>query len=374
MKKIVVLLISIILFSCNKEDDNCKPETEAEVVYDGYAVLLTQEEVDEFSAAGYTKITGGLTIGQNSEAKSPIKDLSGLSKLNSIGGWLTIANNPVLLNLEGLEGLKRVEGNVHIIDNNSLSTMKGLDNLMMISISLKISKNSKLKNLDGLESLIVIGQDLELLHNYELDNVMGLSGLSSIGGKMYFSMNSSLSTLHGLNNLIHIGDKLEILNNSDGSLTSISGLRNLTTDLLEIEIIGTELSDFDGLNSLTSVSSLNIQNNSKLKSFNGLNGIFQIRNNFTIHNCAIKNLHGLERLNAVHGIITIQYNSNLENIDALANFTGTFTNKVNINNNPALNDFCGLNLLSNNFNGEFIIVDNAYNPSIADIIDGNCSQ
>lgn len=244
--------------------DNINPGIEVEKIYEGYVTLLSQEEVDEFSSEGYTKIIGGLII--------------------------------------------------------------------------------------------------------------GLSALSSIGGELEFRLNSSLSNLDGLMNLIHIGDKLKILNNGDGSLTSIAGLRNLGSELLEIEIIGTELSDFNGLNNLMTVYSLNIQNNIKLNSFYGLNGIFYLRNDLTIHNCAMESLDGLENLSWIAGNIVIQNNYKLRNVDALVNVETPYYHDININSNPVLNDFCGLKPLLNDFNGELIIVDNAYNPSLEDIMTGNCSQ
>lgn len=220
MKKLIVLLISITLFSCNKVDDNYSPEIEVEKIYEGYVNLLSQEEVYEFSSSGYTKIIGGLIIGPYNENQtdSTIKELLGLSKLNSIEGYLSITNN---LSLSSLDGLANIE---------------------------------------------------------------------------------------------------------------------------------------------------------ELKSFDGLNGIFHVRNNVKIHNCAIENLSGLEKLSWVDGNIKIKYNFNLRNIDALVNVKAHNADNININNNPVLNDFCGLIPLLNDFNGDLIIVANAYNPSIEDIIDGNCSQ
>ena len=399
MKKLLILLILISFFSCNKGDDNPIEEiVELEKIYEGYVNLSNQEEVDEFSFFGYTKIIGGIMIGTFSEGDSTIKDLSGLSTLNFIEGYLSISNNlaissleglsniedeieslqiinnPALRNLEGLEGITRVEGYIQIQNNDSLITLKGLDNIMIISKTLEISNNYKLKNLNGLGGLIIIGEHLRLDYNYELESVNGLNRLSSIGGEMEFRLNSSLSNLDGLINLIHIGDKLRISNNSDGSLTSIIGLRNLNSDLLEIEIIGTELSDFNGLNALSKVYSLNIQNNSKLVSLYGLNGIYHVRNDVKIHNCGIETLEGLEHLSWVAGNIKIQYNFNLRNLDALANVKAPYADNININNNVVLTDFCGLIPLLNDFSGEFIILDNAYNPSIEDVKGGNCSQ
>ena len=142
-------------------------------VIEGDVVLSSQDEVDSFSAA---YITGNLT---NSGAD--IVDLTSLSLLDSVGGYLSIYDNDVLTNLDGLSNLTFVGGSLnlgfdvpggrtgsYIQGNNSLSTLNGLSNLSTVGVNLNIKGNKVLTNLDGLHGLVSVGGDLVIAGNVKL--------------------------------------------------------------------------------------------------------------------------------------------------------------------------------------------------------------
>ena len=61
------------------------------VIFSGDVELLTQQEVDDFGTYNYTHITGNLRIGKWGFPNSSVVNLSSLSSLSSIGGYLNIS-------------------------------------------------------------------------------------------------------------------------------------------------------------------------------------------------------------------------------------------------------------------------------------------
>lgn len=427
MKKILLLLISVTFFSCSKDESETKKVESVEKpipekVFDGYVRLTSQAEVDAFVEKRYTKINGGLLIGfDNTTSSSNITDISGLKMLSSaqylyIGnntlltnldalfnikeltdGYLVIKNNAKLENIKGLKNLTQIKGRIEIGDNpalvsleglegirelsdaliiygNNIETLKGLGNLEKIGKNLEITYSQKLKNLNGLEKLASIGDSFYLWHNDVITNIDALKALKSIGGSTLFRLNKSLVNLDGFINLTSIGKEFSITNNSDGALISISGLKNLKSNGLVIQIIGTELKDFTGLNAMTSAYSLNIQNNSKLKDLTGLDNITAVTAALNIHNCNFETLKGLNNIKSIGGNLYIGNSANLVTIDALQN-VASVGGYIKVEGNKSLTSFCGLKvLLEKGLNTDFRVENNLYNPTIQDITGNNCSK
>src|SRR5690606_37323692 len=205
----------------------------------GDVILNSQTEVDAF-ATNYpncTEISGSLQI-----SGSDITDLSPLSNLTSVGGYLQINDNSNLTNLDGLSNLTSVGGNLYISANSSLTNLYGLNNLTSVGVNLYIVSNSNLTSLDGLSNLTSVGGHLTINNNSSLTNLDGLNNLTSVGGHLTINSNSSLTNLDGLSNLTSVGGYLYIQSNS--SLTDISGLQNIDpASILEAYGVGLYIVD-----------------------------------------------------------------------------------------------------------------------------------
>src|SRR5690606_37000947 len=216
----------------------------------GDVILNSQTEVDDF-ATNYpncTEISGSLKINGND-----ITDLSPLSNLTSVGGYLQINDNSNLTNLDGLSNLTSVGGNLFISANSSLTNLDGLSNLTSVGVHLYINSNSNLTSLDGLSNLTSVGGHLTINNNSSLTNLDGLNNLTSVGGHLTINSNSSLTNLDGLSNLTSVGGYLYIQSNS--SLTDISGLQNIDpASILEAYGVGLYIVDN------TSLSVCNLEN------------------------------------------------------------------------------------------------------------------
>ncbi len=310
-------------------------------IFNGDLTISSQNQLEEFGALGYTTFIGNLRIGGYQNG-SDINSLLPLINLESVIGILEISHNDSLLSLNGLNNLEISSLGIRIRSNPSLTEITSLSNLVSIG-DLSITNNSSLASLDGLESLSSINQ-LSLSSNAELSSINGLTSLTSL---YYLNINNcpNLTSIAPFSNL----ESLNIvwLYQLDG-LTSLEGIHQLTNiDFIRISDIDA-LTDLSDLSNLTAVNILNIAGNDGLLS-----------------------LDGLENLISASGIII--------GVDIQTDVFVDFPN-------PNLTDFCALENLF--INGTYIesptnlqfpidgvtIENNAYNPTVQDIINGNCSQ
>ena len=133
------------------------------------------------------------------------------------------------------------------------------------------------------------------------------------------------------------------------------GLLNYTTITGSLTISDPEneqhITNLDPLISLTHIDgNLNINNNPHLTDLSGLNNLTKIGSI------------------AGAGKLYIQNNLSLTHLNGLENLTSSYGTSE-ISNNESLVNFCGLI----NFTSNLTIYDNAYNPTLEDIQNGNCS-
>ncbi|MFV0573207.1 MAG: hypothetical protein ACK5M1_12380 [Xanthomarina gelatinilytica] len=173
------------------------------------------------------------------------------------------------------------------------------------------------------------------------------------------------------------------------------------TEALYIEynsMFGSPITSLLPLINLTKIGYLDIKNNYQLTSLEGLNNLEIVDTSFFLYaNTSLTNLNGLNNLISVEGTFHIGYNSNLENLDGLNNLInvqGDFSifqnwalvnidgliglrnvsEDLSVSNNYELFNLCGITTLieNNGILGEYQVGANGYNPTIQDILDGNC--
>lgn len=290
-------------------------------VFDGSVRLTTQQQVDEFGAQAYNKITG--SIGIQTEY-GPIADIVDLSPLGD---------------------LMEVENSFQIFET-SLESLEGLGNLRKIGGDLLITYNRKLETLRGLESLDIIHGKLSLFFNPLLENTQPMRNVSSIG-EIYISKCESLTTISLLYDALSV-DHVYIYDNK--SLEKIEGFENILEIKYDLELSYNPL--------LSEIPSFN-----DLNTING--GLYLIQNYF-------EDL-GFLNLQSVTYSVEIMGNKPLKTIEGFHNLKAV-GREFFIWNNHQLSDFCNFSTLVNE--GEvgsmFIISGNAYNPSFEDIQEGNC--
>lgn len=173
---------------------------------------------------------------------------------------------------------------------------------------------SSISNLDSLYVIASIGGNLELNKNSSLTSISGLSNLTTVEGRINLWENN-LTDLTGLNSLETIGKGLAITNMA--SLTSLSGLDNLTSIGSGLQItMNFELESLSGLENLISVgeSSLIIRENTKLIDITGIENIeagtidlLQIKYNSVLAECDVQSV--CDYLAAPNGTVDINDNA-----------------------------------------------------------------
>jgi hypothetical protein len=347
-------------------------------IYEGNIYLTTQTEVNNFGINNYCEVTEALTIGSTPIGSTdPVVNLSPLNSIQKVK-FLSIQFTQVLEDLDGLENLQVVTERIAIYENLELKNIDGLINVTSPLNDVAIERNEKLETIDGLSSLNSLIElnnrppTMFVMNNDLLNNIDGLNGINSMeGGALFIWYNPLITNIDALSNIPGTIDELAFFGND--SLSNLDGLSHLET------ITGT----------------LSIVVSSSLTNLSGLNNLTSVGGGLTLSFVPLTTLEGLGNLNSIQGGLKLTQNSFLTNIDALTSLTTigsleieqigatnldgfinlvTIDGDLEITRNNFLADFCGLEAaIINGIGGEYIVNLNAYNPTIQDIIDGNCS-
>jgi len=324
-----------------------------------------------------------------------IDALQGITECTSI----KLLANYKLTNIDGLSGIKNISHFISFSHNSSLSNLDGFENLEKVGLGydtiqnvISINENELLTNIDGLfRNMSYVNGDIAINNSYSLTEVNATSLQEDfiIAGDLTFGFGCNIKTINGFNNLseVHslhiIGDNAKV--NGFNNISTINGYLNFQN-----------LTEITGFNKLVEVkASLNLHT---VNDFTGLSSLTKIDGDFSINNTLVYNIDVLSSLSSIGGILYIGNNSNLqningltgvnqikslniynndliENIDGLSSIT-SISDDINIEENASLSDFCGLDQLIRveGYNGGYNINRNAYNPSLQNMIDGNCSQ
>ncbi|TCK68768.1 leucine rich repeat (LRR) protein [Winogradskyella wandonensis] len=228
--------------------------------------------------------------------------------------------------------------------------------------------NNQVSNINNLAPLSSINSVTGFLtiRQTELINLQGLENITVLNVGLSLFNNDSLSSLNGLNNLTTIGGQFNLRNNNSlNSLETLSSLQNISSFTLENS---PNITSLEGLNQVTNYDWFRISNNDGLTDLSALINVTEIGALFIAGNDSLESLNGLDNV--------------IENIGMFIGRDLDFDIFVDLGNS-VLTDFCALQNLF--VNGNFVsiqtspfngihISNNQYNPSIQDIIDGNCSQ
>jgi len=279
-----------------------------------------------------------------------LQNLTGLDSLRVINENLGLYGNDALQNLIGLESLDTIRGTLGIggsysLGNAYLENLTGLENLDFIGGSLVISGvdtydapdytgNQRLKSIAALSDLNFIGESITITYNSQLnlcntqgicdhlqndgaaqifDNAPNCNSPAEVEIACMFPVECSTDIIFyfqeqiddfAINNpeCTEILGNLQIAEASNGSITSLSGLSQITS-------IGGDLS---------------IYNNYILTSLEGLDNLSSIGEDLYIYNNdALTSLEGLENINSILGGLTIRDNDNLSlcgNVPSICNY------------------------------------------------------
>lgn len=322
--KLYFILLIFLALSC---DDNIESNPTCDNgAHLGNVTLKTQQEVDDFGAMCYSSIHGNLKIYSDTE----IDNISALLSLTEVTG-LTSIDVPLLSSLDGLQNLERLGHHFTLRGLDNVETLHELSNLQHAEMSIQLIELPLIQNLQGLENL-----------TYSKSiRIMDCPSLTS----------------------------MDALNNIENSIWSRVDLYNCP--LIE---------SLEVFQRIEYIGNITINGMDGLQSLQGFNNISEAHNISIKANKNLITLSGLDKLTNTR-FLSIQSNNSLENLNGLENLTTTSyvdigRSQYNTNNgNPILSNFCALqNLFGYGTYNNVYIENNAFNPSIPNITQGNCSQ
>jgi hypothetical protein len=178
------------------------------------------------------------------------------------------------------------------------------------------------------------------INNFQINypNCTQIEGLVQIIG-------SDITNLNGLNVLTSVGGGLFI--KSCHNLSSLTGLHNITSIGMLLYLYDNEsLTSLTGLDNLTSVMDIQICWCSSLTSLTGLGSLSSFTGNFYItNNPALTSLTGLNSLTHIGGSLTIWSCGHLTSLAGLESLTiiGSSGGNLDLYTNDSLIDLTGLN-------------------------------
>ena len=249
-----------------------------------------------------------------------------------IGGDLTL-NGADINNLDSLFSIEKIDGGLKVF-SSSLTNFEGLNNLDTINGPLTIQGGQSIVNCQGLESVKKIGtpSSSSSISSNGLVDFSGLDSVTIIEGSVNISDCQNLTSFQGLGSVTSIG-QLDILDCFN--LNSMQGL-NSVQSIEFFSLINTDISNFEGMESLQTVSTFNVSDLASLINLNGLSSLSSV-DFFYIDDCvAMTSLDGLENLNAVNGNFAFRRNNMLSDVSALENADLSGLNVLLIYDNPVL--------------------------------------
>lgn len=248
----------------------------------------------------------------------------------------------------GSNNYTHIYGNVRLLDQ--VTDLSPLSSIIEVHGQLVIGEITNLLDLNGLNNLALV-RDLHIRDNLVLTNLDDLESLTILTGHFLLSSNNKLTNIEGLGNVVSIEGYIWIRHNN--TLPNINGLENITSvnDILYIE------------------------SNPLLENIHGLSNLETINGNLRIYyNDILANLNGLSALTIVDGYFHFEGSDAITNLDPLSNLVNV-SGYMSFKENPQLVDFCGVTplLTGDGLGGSFGAINNGYNPTKQDIINGNCS-
>lgn len=208
-----------------------------------------------------------------------------------------------------------------------------------------------------------------------ITNLNGLNMVNSIGQSLDLSYNDVLTSLNGLDNLTSLKN-LSIENNN--LLTNLTGLEGLDSIEGFFGITGNSaLTNLTGLDNLRYIGGhLVIEFNGALTSLTGLNNLTSIGSLFQLYgNDALTSLTGLEGLTFIGGSLHIYHNNALLNLSGPDNVDGSSIAALYIMNNSSLSSCaaqCICDFFANPQHGDYEIVQNSPGCNSPEEVEAAC--
>lgn len=298
----------------------------------------SQAEIDSFQTdyGPCDRLTGDLAV----EGVQDATNLDGLDGLETVVGYIMLANNPQLVDTRGLFFLREVGGFFKIDANPLLEEFFG-GNLVAVG-SLILSNNESLYRFTGLDTLTAAGE-VYVTGNPAMWSLGGFYGLRA-ADRLSLVQNPLINHLEGLGNLAAVG-YLTIME-MDG-LTSLNGLWSLQAAGSIYIAENMNLTSLEGLRNVMDVSYIHIESNPALQDLFGLATLLTSPTYpprlILLNNASLQDINTFENLGSMNQIL-IRGNPSLRELDDFPNLTRIEDSLV-LDGNTGLESILGLSRL-----------------------------
>lgn len=346
-KKYIALIAFVCMCSCATDDATPEPEIMEveeemeveEVIFEGDVWLQTQEEIDSFGEIGYTKIIGNLQINDVFQPDTPILSLSALHTLTSVEGSLSIGRLYEVTSLEGLNNLTSISDELYLGALYEVDSFLPLSNITATVDIISIDFCRKIESLSGLEGISL-----------------------ATAGELIIKANQNLLNLEA----IRLG-----MPSSLGSVTFDAYQPSCTSCVPPSPAIPQPFTDFNFLSNVSQINSLWIrffvgEELTGLENLTRVNQLYLYRNHFLVDLEPLQNIISENEFMIISSNDLLSSLSGLENINSIGGFFVT--------NNMSITNYCAVeNVLSLDI-GVYQVENNFFNPTLEDVVSGNCSN
>jgi hypothetical protein len=388
LSRISFILSLLLVVNCSSDSDTINEDSTAELITCvGDVFLTSQEEVDAFGESGCQKIEGFLIIQDEWDGPNSIPDIFDLSPLSNIvevTGYINVSRNNTISNLNGLHNLERVGQSLVISENQGLVEINEFNNLESIKGELLIEFHDNLETISGFNNLIFDPEldsasssfGLTIQFNAELQSISGFNQLQGTASALSIRDNLNLMTINGFNNFTSTGFDFYVVTNP---LSTVDAFSNLETVGSDFSLWGTDLTDLSMFSSLRTVGGrFWLDYNPLLMSFNGLNNL---ESTGAIRIGYFEGHENLQSISALNNLVSasslhMQGNPSLPSLDGLQNLSSSIY-EIDIYDNSSLTDFCALETAVATtlaLDGSVVIFNNGFNPTLEDFESGTCSN
>ncbi len=224
-----------------------------------------------------------------------------------------------------------------IIKGSDIVNIDALANLASFTGTLEIIETN-VKSIDALGAIPLINGSLLISENPSLENLAGLEHVIELDSLVLHS-NFNMKDFVGLNNL----SSVEYLSINNMNVSSFNGFDALSTADKLIINNNNLVNSLDGFSKLKNSNSIQLNSNAALTSLDGMHDLKPEYTWITIsNNPSLINLNGFEQFERLH-ILELEFNTALESLDGLENIERL--SRLNINNCKNLEDLSGLSNL-----------------------------
>ena len=255
----------------------------------------TQTDIDTF-AANYPNCTTIASLRLSNSTSDPIRDLSGLSRIDTMRRGLDLRGLTALENLAGLEGLTTLGGLV-IEDCPALLSTDAVSQLTTINGRVDISNNAVLADIAMLRGVDSVTQTLRLEGLPSLPTLDDLQTLSYVGGTFTIEDCDLLVDIGPFNALSYVDGGFEIRgNDAVQTVGAIDILNYLEEDLIITQ--NDNLVTVSGFNGLTRVEdgTIVITNNDRLEEVRGFDAVTEVDDDLELSGTSLRLVDGFNSL------------------------------------------------------------------------------